>query len=174
MSFLRPDLSRRLARWSELGAAIVAALIGGAIMRLGGYLFLPMGALLTLLSLAWALTALRRLSFQREVAAPGVVEVVEGQIGYYGPTFGGMIALSDLAELRLAEFHGALQWRLRTVSDEVLLIPVDAAGADRLYDAYAALPGIDMAALAAALDAGIATLPLWRRPPPAPRHRLRH
>lgn len=168
MSFVRPDLRRRLARWSELAAALAAALAGGLIMRMGGFLFLPVGAVLTLLSLGWALTALRRLSFQREVAAPGLVEVVEGQVGYYGPTFGGMIALADLAELRLSEFHGALQWRLRTVADEVLLIPVDAAGAERLYDAFATLPGIDMAALSAALDKGAATLPLWRRAQPAP------
>jgi hypothetical protein len=164
MSFIRPDLSRRLRRWSELAAALFAALVGGVIMRLGGYLFLPVGAILTLLSLGWALTALRRLSFQRDVAAPGVVEVIEGQVSYFGPSFGGFVALDDLTELRLAEVHGTRQWRLRTASGEVLLIPVDAAGADKLYDAFATLPGIDMAALTTALDAGTTTLPLWRRP----------
>ena len=164
MSFIRPDLARRLRRWSEFGAAILAALLGGLLMRLGGFLFLPVGALLTLLSLGWAMTALRRLSFQRDVAAPGMVEVIEGQVGYFGPDFGGFVALDDLAELRLAEMHGARQWRLRSLSNEVLLIPVDAAGAEKLFDAFAVLPGIDMAALANALDAGTATLPLWRSP----------
>lgn len=166
MSFIRPDLARHLRRWSELAAAIFAALVGGLIMRLGGFLFLPVGALLTLLSLGWALTALRRLSFQREVAAPGVVDVIEGQVSYFAPEFGGFIALDDLSELRLAEFRGACQWRLRTSGGEVLLIPVAAAGADKLYDAFATLPGIDMAVLASALDAGTSTLPLWRRPRP--------
>ncbi len=166
MSFVRPDLSRRLARWSELASAVVAALIGGAIMRLGGFLFLPIGALLTLLSLGWAMTALRRLSFQREIAAPGIVEVIEGQVGYFGPTFGGFVALDDLVELRLMEFHGAQHWRLKTALNEVLTIPVDATGADKLYDAFATLPGVDMAGLSSALDAGTATLPLWRRPDP--------
>ncbi len=164
MSFVRPALARRLRRWSELAAAILAAIVGGFVMRLGGFLFLPVGALLMLLSLGWAMTALRRLSFQRDVAAPGVVEVIEGQVSYFGPSFGGFVALDDLTELRLAEFHGSLQWRLRTAAGEVLLIPTEAAGAEQLYDAFATLPGIDMAILAFALRSGTATLPLWRRP----------
>jgi hypothetical protein len=166
MSFIRPDLARHLRRWSELAAAIAAALVGGFIMRLGGFLFLPVGALLTLLSLGWAMTALRRLSFQREVAAPGLVEVIEGQVSYFGPQFGGFVALGDLSELRLSEIRGAPQWRLRTSGGEVLLIPVAAAGAEKLYDAFATLPGIDMAVLASALNTGTATLPLWHRPKP--------
>ena len=76
-----------------------------------------------------------------------MVEVDEGQVGYWGPSFGGFVALADLVEVRLTEFHGTRQWRLRTASGEVLTVPVDAAGAEKLYDAFAALPGIDMAAL---------------------------
>lgn len=164
MTLIRPELRRFLSRWGEVGAAVAAAVAGGLIMRVGGYLFLPVGALLTLLSLGWAVTALRRLSFQRGVSAPGVVEVVEGQVGYLGPSFGGFIAIADIEEVRLAEFGGRQQWRLRTAGGEVLLVPVDAAGAEKLFDAFATLPGIDMAALSAALDRGAATLPLWRRP----------
>ena len=166
MTLVRPELRALLSRWGEVGAALAAAVAGGLIMRLGGYLFLPVGALVTLLALGWAVTALRRLSFRRTVAAPGVVEVVEGQVGYFGPTFGGFVALADLEDVRLTEFGGRQQWRLRTAGGEVLLIPVDAAGAEKLFDAFATLPGIDMAALAAALDRGAATLPLWRRPRP--------
>lgn len=166
MSIIRPDMRRHIRRWGEVGAALVVALAGGALMRAGGYFLFPVGAALTLLALGWALTAFRRLSFQRDVAAPGVVEVVEGQVGYFGPNFGGFIALADLTELRLAEFHGTQHWRLRTSDGEVLLIPTEASGADKLYDAFATLPGIDMAALAAALDNRTATLPLWRRPVP--------
>ena len=166
MSFIRPKARQEIARWSEVAAAVGAALVGTLLMRMGGFLFLPVGALLTLLSLGWLLNALRRLSFQRPVAAPGVVEVVEGQVGYFGPTFGGFVALDDVTELRLTDFHGARQWRLRTLSGEVLLIPIDATGADKLFDAFATLPGIDMAALSAALNREASTLPLWTRPAP--------
>ena len=166
MSFIRPKARQEIARWSEVAAAVGAALVGTLLMRMGGFLFLPVGALLTLLSLGWLLTALRRLSFQRPVVAPGVVEVVEGQVGYFGPTFGGFVALDDVTELRLTDFHGARQWRLRTLSGEVLLIPIDATGAEKLFDAFATLPGIDMAALSAALNREASTLPLWTRPAP--------
>ncbi|MGL4279265.1 MAG: hypothetical protein ACRCS0_02775 [Albidovulum sp.] len=166
MTLIRPAMQRHIRRWSEVGAAVVVALLGGALMRAGGYLLFPTGAALTLLALGWALMAFRRLSFQREVSAPGVVEIVEGQVGYFGPTFGGFIALADLTELRLAEFQGTQQWRLRTSGGEVLLIPTEASGAEKLFDAFATLPGIDMAALASALDNRTATLPLWRRPAP--------
>jgi hypothetical protein len=37
-----------------------------------------------------------------------------------------------------------------------VLVPVDAAGAERLFDTFASLPGMDMAALMAAIDAPIA------------------
>lgn len=166
MNLIRPAMQRHIRRWGEVGAAVIVALLGGALMRAGGYLLFPAGAALTLLALGWALMAFRRLSFQREVSAPGVVEIVEGQVGYFGPTFGGFISLADLSELRLAEFHGTQQWRLKTSGGEVLMIPTEASGADKLYDAFATLPGIDMAALASALDNRTATLPLWRRPVP--------
>ncbi len=109
MSFIRPKARQEIARWSEVAAAVGAALVGTLLTRMGGFLFLPVGALLTLLSLGWLLNALRRLSFQRPVAAPGVVEVIEGQVGYFGPTFGGFVALDEVNELRLTDFHGARQ-----------------------------------------------------------------
>ena len=164
MSFVRPELAARLGRWRELAAAAVVALAGFGLLRLGGYVFVPLGLAVLALAAGWATIAVRRLRFLRAVAAPGVVEVDEGQVGYFGPSFGGFVSLSDLAELRLTEFHGKRQWRLRTLDGQVLSVPIDAAGAERLFDAFASLPGIDMAALTAALGHGQATLPLWTRP----------
>ncbi|OYX43689.1 MAG: hypothetical protein B7Z02_08205 [Rhodobacterales bacterium 32-67-9] len=160
---MRPEVAAGLVRWREVIASVAALAIGGWLVWLGGWLLMPLGAAVAVLAVAWGLIALRRLRFLRGVAAPGVVEVDEGQIGYFGPTFGGFVALSDLAEVRLAVFYGARHWRLKTTAGEVLLVPVDAAGAEKLYDAFAALPGIDMARLAAAIDRGVETLPLWRR-----------
>ncbi|SPH23402.1 hypothetical protein DEA8626_02466 [Defluviimonas aquaemixtae] len=160
---IRPEVLAFLRRWREALSAAAAFTFGLWLASLGGWLLVPFGVVLAALSLGWTVIALRRLRFLRGVAAPGVVEVDEGQVGYYGPSFGGFVALADLAELRLTERHGSRQWRLKTRNGEVLLVPVDAAGAEKLYDAFAALPGIDMAALAAALDNCVGTLPLWRR-----------
>jgi hypothetical protein len=62
------------------------------------------------------------------------------------------VALPDLVELRLITLRGRRLWRLKQSDGQTLLIPVDAAGADRLFDAFASLPGMDSAALVAALD----------------------
>jgi hypothetical protein len=160
---IRPQVRALARRWREVIAAAILAAFGFWSMSGGGYVLLPLGIAMTSVAAGWGLIALRRVRFLRGVGAPGLVEVDEGQVGYFGPTFGGFVALADLSELRLAEHFGARAWRLKTADGQVLLIPVDAAGADRLYDAFAALPGIDMAALAAALDHGQPTLPLWTR-----------
>jgi hypothetical protein len=160
---IRPEVRAMLHRWREVIAAGLAGAAGLWIASLGGYVLMPFGLAVAALAGGWAMIALRRIRFLHGIGAPGVVEVDEGQVGYFGPTFGGFVALADLAELRLAEFYGARAWRLKTQDGQVLLIPVDAAGAERLYDAFAALPGIDMARVTAALDHGQPTLPLWRR-----------
>ncbi|MCB2138740.1 MAG: hypothetical protein KDE17_05700, partial [Rhodobacteraceae bacterium] len=123
-----------------------------------------LGAVLGATGLAWLVVALRRRRFARAIEAPGVVEVDEGQIGYLGPTFGGYIALRELAEIRMIDVQGRGHWRLRQADGQILLIPVSAAGADLLYDAFAALPGIDMGVLSRAVDARAGTQVLWRRP----------
>ncbi|MCB2128221.1 MAG: hypothetical protein KDE03_03895 [Rhodobacteraceae bacterium] len=164
---IRPEVKAHLRRWSEVIAAVATGLAGVWLFSLGGWVLQAIGMILVALALGWVVIAGRRLRFLRGVAAPGVVEVDEGQIGYWGPNFGGFIALADLAELRLAEAGGARHWRMRTRGGEVLMVPVDAVGADRLYDAFVTLPGIDMAALTAALDRGVGTLPLWKRAGPS-------
>jgi hypothetical protein len=164
VSFLRPAARETLRRWSEVAAAGCFALLGVWAFTAGGYFFIPLGSLLAAFGVLWALVAFRRLRFLRPVDAPGVVEVMEGQISYLGPVFGGTLALSDLSEVRLIMVANRPHWRIRTHQGEALLIPADAAGAERLHDAFATLPGIDMAALSRALGQGGSTWPLWTRP----------
>ena len=42
---------------------------------------------------------------------------------------------------------------MKQADGQALLIPVDATGADKLFDAFASLPGMNTLALVAALDA---------------------
>jgi hypothetical protein len=100
---------------------------------------------------AIGLTGWRRMRFSTITDAPGVVEVDEGQIRYLGPQIGGEVGLPDLAEIRLVSLRGKRLWRLRQVDGQTILIPIDALGADALFDAFASLPGIDMGAFASAL-----------------------
>lgn len=163
MSLVRPDLLAAITRQREVIAAGVAGALGLWLIWLGGYVLIPVGGILAVAAAGWATIALGRLRFRRPVAAPGIVEVDEGQVGYLGPAFGGYMALADLEELRIGTFGGQRQWRLRTSDGQVLLIPVAAEGAERLADAFAVLPGIDMAALGRAIDDATASGPLWSR-----------
>ncbi len=175
MTVIRPELAAWLTRWREALWAGALALCGLWIATRGGWLLGPLGVAIIALAAGWGAIALRRLRFAAGIAAPGMVEVDEGQVGYLGPAFGGYVALPDLVELRLLTMRGRRLWRLKQADGQALLIPVDAAGAERLYDAFASLPGMDTAALVAALSpvappagsalmsADAVTTVIWRR-----------
>ena len=176
---IRPALIAAFRRAHEViwAAGVIAA--GAWLAWLGGYLLVPIGAAVICLGAALGVMAWRRMRFAQEILAPGVVEIDEGQIGYLGPTIGGYVSLPELAELRLITMRGRRLWRLKQTDGQTILIPVDAAGAERLFDAFASLPGMDTGALVAALGPGDAfptdqTLPalgatgpemqvIWRR-----------
>ncbi len=151
MSFVRPEIAEGLTRWREMIAA-------GAMVALGlwfalqlGYVLPALGLILIAVGLGWGAIALRRLRFHQTGDAPGIVRVTEAQVAYMGPRIGGFVGLPDLAEIRLLSYRGRRVWKLRATSGEALHIPVEADGADALFDAFAGLPGMDTAALVAAL-----------------------
>lgn len=163
---IRPELAARLTRHRETLAAAGLGVFGLWVAAQGGYLLTPLGLGLAGLGAAWGLMAWRRARFSRPVATPGLVDLDEGRVGYYGAGqgLGGYIALEDLSEIRLLHLRGAHYWRLKSATGEAVLIPVAATGSEKLYDAFASLPGIDMGALTAALDRRVAAQSLWRRP----------
>lgn len=148
---IRPALIAVLRRWHEVMLCIGAAILGLWLMRLGGYVLLPIGAMIVAMAGALGLMAHRRARFSGRTGAIGMVEVDEAQIGYFGPTDGGFVSLQDLTELRLLRLNGQQIWRLKQADGQALLIPVDAAGAERLFDAFASLPNMNTAALVASL-----------------------
>ena len=148
---IRPEVTALAQRYREMIAAAIPAALGLWLVRLGGLLLAPIGTVMIALSVAWAVMAWRRIRFAQPTEAPGVVEVDEAQIGYLGPTSGGFVSIVELVELRLLTLRGRRLWRLKQADGQALLIPVDAAGAERLFDAFASLPGMDSGALVAAL-----------------------
>lgn len=148
---IRPEVQAALWRWREVAAGAGVVLAGLWLMRLGGYLLLPLGAVISLAGVALAVLAWRRLHFASSGDAPGVVSVDEGQVSYMGPQVGGFISLRDLSELRLISMRGRRLWRLKQADGQALLIPVDAAGAEALFDAFSTLPGMSSATLITAL-----------------------
>ena len=156
---IRPALVTKISLFREAifaGTAFIAAIW---LASLGGYLLAPLGLGLAALAAVWGGVAIRRARFMRPVEAPGLVEVDEGRIGYFGAGqgLGGYIEIDDLAEIRLIPIRGAPHWRLKSISGQAIVIPATATYAERLYDAFARLPDIDMASLTNALSASAQT-----------------
>ena len=172
---IRPEVFALLRRAHEVILALAVIGCGAWLIWLGGYVLWPVGAVVAALGVSWAVLAWRRMRFAQGTDAPGVVEVDEGQVGYLGPASGGFVSLPELIELRLLTLRGRRMWRLKQADGQALLIPVDAAGSERLFDAFASLPGMDSGALVQALGANASsgqTLPaaqmpeikvIWRR-----------
>ncbi|OZA04690.1 MAG: hypothetical protein B7Y02_16195 [Rhodobacterales bacterium 17-64-5] len=155
MSFIRPEVAAGLFRWREVIAAASAAAVALWLVSRGGVVLVALGLGLLAFALPWAVMAWRRLRFQQGGSAPGIVTVTEAQIAYLGPRVGGFVGLPDLAEVHLLTLRGRRVWQLRQTNGTTLHIPVEAAGADALFDAFATLPGLDTAALVAALGSEV-------------------
>lgn len=161
---IRPEALQALHRWREVLVGLALLAVGVWFAAQPGYLLPALGAVLAIAGLALAIIAVRRARFAaRGGAGPGVVQVVEGQIGFFGPHDGGVVAIDDIAALWLSA--DAAEWRIRATDGRLLAIPRGARGAEALFDTFAALDGFDMPALLRALDRGPAPSDrlLWQR-----------
>ncbi len=164
MALIRPEAAATLARWHEVMVAAVIATGGLWVGTRGGLLLPVVGGLIAALGLGLGIVGLRRMRFARDGGDPGIVQVVEGQITYFGPSEGGFAGLSTIDEIALLTRGGARVWRLSQAEGDTLYIPTAASGTAALFDAFAELPGLDSGMLLAALD-GPPDLPriVWRR-----------
>lgn len=148
---IRPELRDSIWRWREVLTAAAIALAGLWWATATTGFFRGLAALVVLGALALGWIGMRRLRFAQAPSGPGRVQVVEGQISYFGPETGGFVALRDMSELHLVE-HGRA-WLLVSEDDVAVTIPVGAQGAEALFDAFGSLDGIDMQALLRARNA---------------------
>ena len=174
MAWIRPEVTDLIWRAREVIWAALVVVAGVWLMSLGGLFLVPVGLAVGAIGAVLAMTAWRRMRFEQDTAAPGLVELDEAQVSYLGPEVGGFLSLQELVELRLLSLRGRRLWRLKQADGQALLIPVDAKGAERLFDAFANLPGMDTSTLVAALgqpalpsDAALTlaaqTKVVWRR-----------
>ncbi|WP_368373116.1 hypothetical protein [Rubellimicrobium arenae] len=111
--------------------------------------------------LAW--TGAQRWRFARGAGGPGLVQVDERRLIYWGPLTGGVIDLDNLARLDLDPGGRPAHWQLTSLSGQLLAVPVNAQGAEALFDLFAALPGLRTEAMLAALARqGGPPVTLWR------------
>lgn len=161
---IRAEARAALWRWREV---IAGGLCGGLGLRgvqsFGLWVWLGWGALA--LGAVLILTGVPRARFRARGRGPGLVEVDELQLRYMGPFSGGEMALDTVMVVALGRMAGAPGWVLTNAFGERITIPVEATGADSLFDAFSALPGFRMERALSAIGAGHAeVVTIWRRP----------
>ncbi|MCR9274101.1 MULTISPECIES: hypothetical protein [Mameliella] len=161
---IRREAAEALRQWQE-------ALIGLATMALGAYwgfftgggLLHWIGYLVILLGVALTVTGVQRGRFRRGGGGPGVVQVVERRVSYFGPLSGGIVDLDALEALSLDPTSEPPVWLLMAPGQPRLEIPLTAKGADQLFDAFATLPGIRTEHMLRQMQEGAAhQVVIWR------------
>ena len=159
---IRPEVKALFWRWREaiFTCGLIALGLWWAAEAFGILKWLGWG--LALLGAVWAVSAVQRARFGSADDGPGIVTVDERRIVYMGPLEGGVADLDATVRLDLTPEPNAA-WLLTGDSGLQLSIPVNAAGAEALFDAFSTLPGLRAGQLVAALerDRG-ATITLWR------------
>ncbi|MDW4500397.1 hypothetical protein R5H30_20580 [Sulfitobacter sp. D35] len=169
MDVIRPEARAALLRWRE-------ALVGGALVLLGlwwlagpgGIMVLPaLGLLAAGLGLLWV--GVQRGRFRGPSDGVGAVQVDEGRVYYLGPLTGGSVALRELERLTLLREPHPAHWRLDQPGQPPLMIPVNAAGTDALFDAFATLPGLRTERMLQELQSpAVQGVVIWERRPSRP------
>ncbi|WP_348541101.1 hypothetical protein [Thalassococcus arenae] len=163
---IRPEAAAILHRWRE-------ALAGVAVLGLGLYWALftrgPLlgwvGVAVVLCGAALLFVGWQRGRFRTGSGGPGIVQVVEGRITYFGPLSGGVADLESLDALRFDPTGRPGHWLLDQPGQPPLAIPVNAAGADQLFDLFAQLPGIRTETMVRArTNAGDHVIVIWQAP----------
>ena len=142
MSFVRPKARAALWRWREglIGAALLALGLWWALGMFGMLHWL--GYALILAGIVLAIAGFQRARFRTTQGGPGIVQVDERQIAYFGPLTGGVVALGEMTRLSLDRAAHPAHWVLSQPGQPDLYIPLTAGGSDLLFDAFATLPGI--------------------------------
>ena len=175
MSFIRPEAKLALWRWREVLVAGFVLILGLSWISGPGGLLGWLGWVLVLVSVALAMSGIQRARFRRGAGGPGVVTIDEGQITYLGPLDGGMVATREIERLALDPTSSPAHWILHQPGQPTLHIPVNAEGAEALFDVFSALPGLKTEQMLAELNGGaVHPVVIWEKRSMRPAHLRLH
>ncbi len=133
-----------LTRWREV-------LTGAAIVGLGVYWSFSAGSVLRWVAVLVILSGgailwegLRRLRLPKGGGGPGIVQVTERQITYLAPDLGGILSVDELTRVEIRSTGGRQVWLFYSAGQPPISIPGDAVGFEKVFDALAALPGVNL------------------------------
>lgn len=143
MDLIRPELRARFWRYRDVIAGGFVTIFGAgwAVSSVGFMVILG-----TSMSIAGSLlifAGLQRARFRAVSHGAGLISLDEGQVTYFGPFGGGATHIDNLVQVDLSPPEApdeAPDWLLLSSNGEALRIPVNAEGADLLFDVFAKLP----------------------------------
>jgi len=168
VELLRPEVRVFIHRWREV-------LLSGGVVILGLWLALSgvginrwLGYVLILIGAGWGFAAVQRVRFAQDGEGPGVVQVRERRLGYFGPLDGGVMDMDDMNMLELdPTTHPVPSWILTGTGGQRVAIPINASGAENLFDIFAALPGVNTSSVLDVLSqTPDARIMIWSRTKP--------
>lgn len=164
--FFRPAAKAALWRWRDVIAGGLIALLGiwWAWTALGPVAW--MGYITVIVGAAIIVTGIQRGRFRQGGEGPGVVQVIERRLAYFGPLSGGVMDLEELTRLQFDPTgHPDPNWVLTGPEAREIAIPITAKGADVLFDAFSTLPGIRTEKLLGVLNTQTShSVVIWSRP----------
>lgn len=149
---IRPELQEALVKWREVLIGLAIAVFGAWWSVTANGLVAFLGYAAVALGVVLMIGAWQRLRFQAEGQGPGVVKIVERRLAYFGPLEGGTMEMDDLIKLEVDGLSYPTHWVLTSALGQVLRFPVNAEGADALFDLFESLPGIQTEAMLSVLN----------------------
>ena len=152
MTFIRPEVREALWRWREVIVCGLLVLYGVRLIGLGfereSVTQTGVGAVIAGVFAVLLFWAILRAKLFKPVKAVGVVEVKEREVGYLAPEGGAFVSLDDLLKLEIVTNNRGpaeddVFWVLTHRGGDPVAIPASAKGSDLLFDAFAALKGVD-------------------------------
>lgn len=142
MSFVRPEARDAMWRWREALTGIALFCLGVWWVLDGGELLRWLGWFLIAGALALVVAGIQRGRFRNAGGGQGVVRTDEGQVAYFGPLNGGVVAVGDITVLSFDPSGKPQHWIFSQAGEPDLYVPLNAEGAEALFDVFTRLPGL--------------------------------
>lgn len=164
MSFIRPEAQQTMMRFREVLVGVALDLLGLFLILTGRGLAVWIGVAICIGASVLILAGVQRARFRKGAGGAGVVSVVEGAVSYFGPLTGGVISIREMKRLTFDPRQTPPHWVLEQTGHEPLYIPMNAEGAEALFDAFEGLNGINTQHMLRVMnDPPAAPVTIWQR-----------
>ncbi|MEL7213606.1 MAG: hypothetical protein AAGK92_13165 [Pseudomonadota bacterium] len=164
MSFIRPEARQTIWRFREVLVGVALDLVGLLLILTGRGLAVWIGVAICIGGSILILAGIQRARFRKGAGGAGVVNVVEGAVSYFGPLTGGAVSIREMKRLSFDPRHTPPHWVLEQTGHDPLLIPMNAEGAEALFDAFEGFKGLNTQHMLRVMnDPPAAPVVIWQR-----------